>query len=249
MCSPSAALDFLAHTPASHSVALHSSGFWISYLLSERSICLFLEIIKKMEKYGRVGQKEKKKSICCRETYCLLLPMRRCKLRARVCSEARFKQSINRANPARKPRKEKCVVPIIQTGGIIFIWGLGIPIWVTTQWGWGWYVSTVHVLSSADWSLYCVLYYCIYEVLTLLALHKYISLPSVTIFTVKALGSSLLIGSSFIIKKKGLIKARASGNGAADGGYAYLKESLWWLGLLTSTFDNIIKLATIFFKT
>ena len=80
-----------------------------------------------MEKYGRVGQKEKKKSICCRETYCLLLPMRRCKLRARVCSEARFKQSINRANPARKPRKEKCVVPIIQTGGIIFIWGLGIP--------------------------------------------------------------------------------------------------------------------------
>lgn len=158
-------------------------------------------------------------------------------------------KSINRANPARKPRKEKCVVPIIQTGGIIFIWGLGIPIWVTTQWGWGWYVSTVHVLSSADWSLYCVLYYCIYEVLPLLALHKYISLPSVTIFTVKALGSSLLIGSSFIIKKKGLIKARASGNGAADGGYAYLKESLWWLGLLTSTFDNIIKLATIFFKT
>lgn len=196
-----------------------------------------------------MAELDKKKSICCRETYCLLLPMRRCKLRARVCSEARFKQSINRANPARKPRKEKCVVPIIQTGGIIFIWGLGRPIWVTTQWGWGWYVSTVHVLSSADWSLYCVLYYCIYEVLTLLALHKYISLPSVTIFTVKALGSSLLIGSSFIIKKKGLIKARASGNGAADGGYAYLKESLWWLGLLTSTFDNIIKLATIFFKT
>ena len=49
-----------------------------------------------------------------------------------------------------------------------------------------------------------------------------------------ALGSSAFIGSSFIVKKKGLIRARASGNGAGDGGHAYLRESLWWIGLLTS---------------
>ena len=64
-----------------------------------------------------------------------------------------------------------------------------------------------------------------------------------------AVSSSAFIGASFIVKKKGLMRARASGNGAgvpvvqrrasvtvhaASGGYAYLKESLWWIGLLTS---------------
>ena len=52
----------------------------------------------------------------------------------------------------------------------------------------------------------------------------------------QALSSSAFIGSSFIIKKKGLIRARASGSGAASaGGHAYLKEPLWWAGLITST--------------
>jgi len=54
-----------------------------------------------------------------------------------------------------------------------------------------------------------------------------------------ALSSSVLIGSSFIIKKKGLIRARGSGNGAADGGFAYLKESLWWLGLITMVLGEV----------
>ncbi len=50
-----------------------------------------------------------------------------------------------------------------------------------------------------------------------------------------ALSSSAFIGVSFIVKKKGLVRARASGSGAAAaGGYAYLREWLWWAGLLTS---------------
>ncbi|EGD82546.1 magnesium transporter NIPA3 [Salpingoeca rosetta] len=48
-----------------------------------------------------------------------------------------------------------------------------------------------------------------------------------------ALSSSAFIGLSFIVKKKGLIRSRASGSSAGDGGFAYLREWLWWVGLLT----------------
>ncbi|KAF7815666.1 putative magnesium transporter NIPA6 isoform X1 [Senna tora] len=49
-----------------------------------------------------------------------------------------------------------------------------------------------------------------------------------------ALLSSGFIGSSFIIKKKGLRKAAAaSGVRAGVGGYYYLLEPLWWLGMVT----------------
>ena len=71
-----------------------------------------------------------------------------------------------------------------------------------------------------------------------------------------ALLSSFFIGSSFILKKKGLINLCNSSNSspvanspannnnnnsipkvnlrAAQGGYGYLREWLWWSGLLTS---------------
>lgn len=50
-----------------------------------------------------------------------------------------------------------------------------------------------------------------------------------------AISSSIFIGSSFIIKKTALRKLSASGNlRAAAGGFAYLKQWLWWLGLVTS---------------
>ncbi|EDQ84992.1 uncharacterized protein MONBRDRAFT_34446 [Monosiga brevicollis MX1] len=62
-----------------------------------------------------------------------------------------------------------------------------------------------------------------------------------------ALSSSAFIGSSFIIKKKGLIRARASGAGAGDGGYAYLRESLWWLGLITMIGGEIANFAAYAF--
>lgn len=48
-----------------------------------------------------------------------------------------------------------------------------------------------------------------------------------------ALSSSLLIGSSFIIKKRGLQLAGSTGLRAGEGGYSYLLEPLWWSGMLT----------------
>lgn len=82
-----------------------------------------------------------------------------------------------------------------------------------------------------------------------------------TIGLLLALSSSFFIGASFIIKKKGLRLAGASGLRAGAfhrlyalsfdccahrafaealfvtgaGGYAYLREPLWWMGMLTST--------------
>ena len=52
-----------------------------------------------------------------------------------------------------------------------------------------------------------------------------------------ALSSSLFIGMSFVITKKGLMLAGqtpgASGLRASAGGFSYLREPLWWLGILT----------------
>ncbi|XP_075487200.1 putative magnesium transporter NIPA2 [Primulina tabacum] len=48
-----------------------------------------------------------------------------------------------------------------------------------------------------------------------------------------AISSSIFIGSSFIIKKKGLKRAGASGTRASKGGYSYLLEPWWWAGMLT----------------
>ncbi|KAL7105861.1 hypothetical protein ABFS83_07G069600 [Erythranthe nasuta] len=50
---------------------------------------------------------------------------------------------------------------------------------------------------------------------------------------VLAISSSVFIGSSFIIKKKGLKKAGAAGTRASEGGYSYLKEPCWWAGMIT----------------
>ncbi|XP_023872159.1 probable magnesium transporter NIPA6 isoform X1 [Quercus suber] len=48
-----------------------------------------------------------------------------------------------------------------------------------------------------------------------------------------AVVSSAFIGSSFIVKKLGLQRAGASGTRARSGGYGYLKEPLWWIGMIT----------------
>uniref|UniRef100_A0A670YC22 NIPA like domain containing 1 n=1 Tax=Pseudonaja textilis TaxID=8673 RepID=A0A670YC22_PSETE len=48
-----------------------------------------------------------------------------------------------------------------------------------------------------------------------------------------AIGSSIFMGSSFVLKKKGLLQIAAKGfTRAGDGGYSYLKEWLWWLPTL-----------------
>ncbi|QHN99366.1 hypothetical protein S83_041559 [Arachis hypogaea] len=48
-----------------------------------------------------------------------------------------------------------------------------------------------------------------------------------------ALGSSAFIGASFILKKKGLKRAAATGTRAGVGGYTYLLEPLWWAGMVS----------------
>ncbi|XP_006113510.1 magnesium transporter NIPA3 isoform X1 [Pelodiscus sinensis] len=49
-----------------------------------------------------------------------------------------------------------------------------------------------------------------------------------------AIGSSIFVGSSFILKKKGLLQLADKGvTRAGEGGYSYLKEWLWWAGLLS----------------
>ncbi|XP_058079598.1 probable magnesium transporter NIPA4 isoform X2 [Magnolia sinica] len=51
---------------------------------------------------------------------------------------------------------------------------------------------------------------------------------------VLALLSCAFVGASFIIKKKGLRRAAAtSGVRAGVGGYAYLLEPFWWVGMIT----------------
>ncbi|KAG5254189.1 magnesium transporter NIPA [Salix suchowensis] len=54
-----------------------------------------------------------------------------------------------------------------------------------------------------------------------------------------AMVSSAFIGSSFIIKKKGLRKAGVSGPRASSGGYGYLLEPLWWIGMITMVVGEI----------
>lgn len=49
---------------------------------------------------------------------------------------------------------------------------------------------------------------------------------------------SVFIGSSFIIKKKGLIRLSRIGKRAGAGGFGYLKDIVWWFGLLTSKFTH-----------
>ncbi|KAF7840171.1 putative magnesium transporter NIPA6 [Senna tora] len=56
---------------------------------------------------------------------------------------------------------------------------------------------------------------------------------------VLALASSAFIGSSFIIKKKGLRRAGSNGLRAGVGGYRYLLEPLWWVGMVTMIVGEI----------
>lgn len=49
-----------------------------------------------------------------------------------------------------------------------------------------------------------------------------------------AVVSGLLIGASFVFKKKGLLRAQAGG--PAGEGVGYLKSPLWWLGMISKFF-------------
>lgn len=62
-----------------------------------------------------------------------------------------------------------------------------------------------------------------------------------------ALSSSIFIGASFIVKKKGLKKAGASGVRAGSGGYSYLYEPLWWAGMITMIVGEVANFAAYAF--
>lgn len=64
---------------------------------------------------------------------------------------------------------------------------------------------------------------------------------------VLALSSSFFIGASFIVKKKGLKKAGASGIRAGVGGYSYLYEPLWWAGMITMIVGEVANFAAYAF--
>lgn len=50
-----------------------------------------------------------------------------------------------------------------------------------------------------------------------------------------AVSSSFFIGISFIFKKKSLLRLNGDGSlRAGEGGFGYLKDVLWWIGLLFS---------------
>ncbi|WWD03926.1 hypothetical protein V865_001984 [Kwoniella europaea PYCC6329] len=54
-----------------------------------------------------------------------------------------------------------------------------------------------------------------------------------------AVGSGLLIGSSFVIKKKGLINSTKKYGNVAGEGHGYLKSWLWWAGMITMIVGEI----------
>ena len=47
-----------------------------------------------------------------------------------------------------------------------------------------------------------------------------------------AIGSGLFIGTSFVLKKMGLLKANEKYHEAAGEGYGYLKNVYWWAGMI-----------------
>lgn len=55
-----------------------------------------------------------------------------------------------------------------------------------------------------------------------------------------ALGSGLFIGTSFVIKKKGLLAANVKYNEEAGEGYGYLKNAWWWTGMTLMIFGEIL---------
>lgn len=71
--------------------------------------------------------------------------------------------------------------------------------------------------------------------------------------TYKAVGiilavcSGLFIGTSFVIKKVGLLKANKKYNEAAGEGYGYLKNAWWWLGMTLMIIGELCNFAAYAF--
>ncbi|PSS05203.1 magnesium transporter NIPA-domain-containing protein [Coniella lustricola] len=55
-----------------------------------------------------------------------------------------------------------------------------------------------------------------------------------------AIGSGLFIGSSFVLKKVGLLKANEKYHESAGEGYGYLKNAFWWSGMTLMILGEIL---------
>ncbi|XP_066339507.1 probable magnesium transporter NIPA4 isoform X1 [Miscanthus floridulus] len=64
---------------------------------------------------------------------------------------------------------------------------------------------------------------------------------------VLAVSSSAFIGASFIVKKMGLRRAADSGVRAGYGGFSYLVEPLWWIGMISMIVGEIANFAAYAF--
>ncbi|KAJ6754594.1 MAGNESIUM TRANSPORTER NIPA1-RELATED [Salix purpurea] len=64
---------------------------------------------------------------------------------------------------------------------------------------------------------------------------------------VLAVSSSVFIGSSYIVKKKGLIKSGNNGTRAGAGGHSYLCEPWWWAGMIAMIVGEIANFAAYAF--
>ncbi|GAA5939189.1 uncharacterized protein JCM15063_004446 [Sporobolomyces koalae] len=62
-----------------------------------------------------------------------------------------------------------------------------------------------------------------------------------------AISSSIAIGTSFIITKKGLISAADQSDGFSSDSYSYLKNGLWWAGMLTMVVGEVANFAAYTF--
>ncbi|GAA5924276.1 hypothetical protein JCM3775_005644 [Rhodotorula graminis] len=62
-----------------------------------------------------------------------------------------------------------------------------------------------------------------------------------------AVGSGLLIGASFIFKKKGLLAAQKKTGGVAGEGHPYLKSWLWWTGMIIMILGEVCNLVAYSF--
>jgi hypothetical protein len=55
---------------------------------------------------------------------------------------------------------------------------------------------------------------------------------------VLAIASGLFIGVSFVLKKKGLLRANVKYNEEAGEGFGYLRTPMWWFGMTLSTLKS-----------
>ncbi|EAA27790.3 hypothetical protein GE21DRAFT_6053 [Neurospora crassa] len=62
-----------------------------------------------------------------------------------------------------------------------------------------------------------------------------------------AVGSGFFIGTSFVVKKMGLLKANEKYNEVAGEGYGYLKNAWWWAGMILMLIGELLNFAAYMF--